>query len=147
LLEGLAKLLAHSDRAALSDMLKQEAASHLRILIESKPSTMALPAVQLAEFYLNEERFDCASILFRQVIDLATQVFPESIYKGDSASRLWQGMARALSSQVDRTGSSRELFQFFGNDTIAFLDNALAAKMALSDADKTGSAALLAQAL
>ncbi len=133
---GLARLLAHSDRAALSDMLKQEAASHLRILIESKPTTMALPAVQLAEFYLNEERFDCASILFRQVIDLATQVFPESIYKGDSAGRLWQGMARALSNLVDRTGSSRELFQFFGNDTITFLDNALAAKMALSDADK-----------
>ncbi len=133
---GLARLLAHGDRAALSDMLKQEAASHLRILMESKPSTMALPAVQLAEFYLNEERFDCASILFRQVIDLATQVFPESVYKGDSAGRLWQGMARALSSLVDRTGSSRELFQFFGNDTITFLDNALAAKMALSDADK-----------
>ena len=133
---GLARLLAHGDRAALSDMLKQEAASHLRILIESKPATMALPAVQLAEFYLNEERFECASILFRQVIDLATQVFPESIYKGDSAGRLWQGMARALANLVDRTGMQRELFPFFGNDTIAFLDSALAAKMPLSDADK-----------
>jgi tetratricopeptide (TPR) repeat protein len=37
---------------------------------------------------------------------------------------------------VDRTGSARELFQFFGNDTIIFLDNALAAKMPLPDADK-----------
>lgn len=133
---GLARLLANGERAALSDMLKQEAASHLRILIESKPTTMALPAVQLAEFYLSEERFDCASILFRQVIDLATQVFPDSIYKGDNAVRLWQGLAHALSKLVDRTGSDRELFQFFGNDTIVFLDNALSAKMALADADK-----------
>mgnify|MGYP000107787116 CR=1 FL=1 len=132
---GLARLV-HGERAALADMLKQEAASHLRILMESKPTTMALPAVQLAEFYLSEERFDCASILFRQVIDLATQVFPESIYKGDNASRLWQGLARALSKLVDRTGLDRESFSFFGNDTIVFLDNALSAKMALPDADK-----------
>lgn len=133
---GLARLLAQGDRAALSDMLKQEAASHLRILIESKPTTMALPAVQLAEFYLNEERFDCASILFRQVIDLATQVFPESIYNGDSAGRLWHGLALALSNLADRTDHERELFAFLGTDTIAFLDNALAAKMPLSDGDK-----------
>ncbi len=133
---GLARLLAHGERAALSDMLKQEAASHLRILIDSKPTTMALPAVQLAEFYLNEERFDCASILFRQVIDLATQVFPESIYNGDSAGRLWHGLALALSNLADRTGVEREIFAYFGNDTIAFLDKALAAKMPLPDADK-----------
>ncbi len=133
---GLARLLAQGDRAALSDMLKQEAASHLRILIESKPTTMALPAVQLAEFYLNEERFDCASILFRQVIDLATQVFPESIYNGDSAGRLWHGLALALSNLADKTGTERELFAFLGTDTIAFLDKALSAKMPLSDADK-----------
>ena len=133
---GLARLLAHGDRAALSDMLRQEAASHLRILIDSKPTTMALPAVQLAEFYLNEGRFDCASILFRQVIDLATQVFPESIYNGDSAGRLWHGLAIALTSLEDRTGAEREMFSYFGNDTIIFLEKALAAKMPLSDVDK-----------
>ncbi len=132
---SLARLLAQGDRAPLADMLKQEAETHLRFLMETKPTAMALPAVQLAEFYINEERFEAASILFRQIIDLASQVFPDAIYNGESAGRLWQGLAFSLSRLVNKT-EPREFFLFIGDDTIAFLEKALAAKMPLSDSER-----------
>ncbi len=132
---SLARLLSQGDRAPLADMLKQEAETHLRFLMETKPTAMALPAVQLAEFYINEERYEAASILFRQIIDLASQVFPDAIYNGESAGRLWQGLAFSLSRLVNKT-EPRELFLFIGDETIAFLEKALAAKMPLSDSER-----------
>jgi len=132
---GLSQLLAIGDRAPLVQMLSEEAESHLRFLKDSKPNTMALPAVQLAEFYINESRFAVASILFRQVIDLASQVFPEAIYNGESAGRLWQGLAHSLNNLVNQT-EPREVFLYLGNDTISFLQKALAARMPLSDNEK-----------
>ncbi len=132
---GLARLLAPGERVPLADMLNQEAETHLRFLLETKPTAMALPAVQLAEFYINEERFEPATILFRQVIDLAGQVFPDTIYNGESAGRLWQGLALSLSKLVNKL-EQREFFLFMGDDTIAFLEKALAAKMPLSDNER-----------
>jgi tetratricopeptide (TPR) repeat protein len=127
---GLARVLAQGERAPLAEALRQEAQAHLQFLAETQPAELAITAVQLAEFYLGEARYECAAVLFRKILELAGQVYSEAFYQSEGCLRLWNGFGRAL---FVLTGErpDRDPFRFLDGETMDFLDKALTGNITL----------------
>lgn len=120
---GLARVLAQGERAPLAEALRQEAQTHLQFLSETQPAELAITAVQLAEFYLGESRYECAAVLFRKILELAAGVYAD-FYQSEGCLRLWNGFGRALFVLTGAT-DKRDQLLFLDADTMDFIDKAL----------------------
>lgn len=133
---GLARVLSEGERAPLADALRQEAQAHLQFLSDTQPAELAITAVQLAEFYLGEERYECAAVLFRKILELAGQVYSD-FYASEGCQRLWNGLGRAL---FVLTGErpERDQFRYLDAQTMEFIDKALTGTLPLEHEFRDG---------
>ncbi len=120
---GLARVLNEAGREEVAQALAMGCDTHLETLKSAPPLEPGLSCFNLAEYYLQDERYACASILYMRTILLCRLLS----YNGDHCNRAWAGLNRALRFIVRAQAASekREQFSYFGPEIIEFLSSGL----------------------
>lgn len=130
---GLPRVLEGSSSQEVITTIEMERVAQEEALRQNPAADISGPCLQLAEFYLSDERFECAAILFLKALLLESRVDP------GSDSPAWTGFSRALRAIVLSQKADRELFDYLPAETLTFMLDALrSSKLLKEDAVREG---------